>query len=137
MTITTETTAFRPGDEIRGSASWSFAKAPKSAGIRLYWHTQGKGDRDAVTVATHAIPFPQAAQSHAFTFTAPQFPYSFSGRLISLVWGLELVLGDEEESVTCDIVIAPDAVEIDLTAAELDESLAKPGKFPWLTFRRS
>jgi len=109
--LTTERTAYRPGEEIRGTATWSGEKAPRQAEIRLFWHTEGKGTRDSAVVETVVLENPLAEDSRAFVFRAPDFPYSFSGRLISLIWGVELVF-DSGDAPFAGLVLAPGGVEI-------------------------
>lgn len=116
-TITTERSAYRPGEEIRGTAAWSGGKAPRQAEVRLFWHTEGKGTRDSAVAETVILENPQAEDSRTFVCRAPDFPYSFSGRLISLLWGLELVL-DSGDAPFVELVIAPGGTEIVLTAED-------------------
>jgi hypothetical protein len=56
---------------------------------------------------------PQVADSRPFSFRAPVFPSSFSGKLISLIWALELVL-DPGGAEAIELVIAPDGKELRL-----------------------
>lgn len=127
--LTTERKNYRPGEEIRGTATWSLLQAPATAELRLFWHTQGKGDRDAATVETQTFPEPQLMETRHFSLRAPNFPSSFSGKLISLVWGLELVL-DPGGSESIELVIAPQGQEIDLYRTEPPAS-AEP-ESPWM-----
>jgi hypothetical protein len=134
-TLTTERKNYRPGEDIRGTVTWSLPHLPGSAAVRLFWQTRGKGDRDAATVEVQSFALPQAQESRDFSFRAPDFPYSFSGKLISLVWGLELVL-DPDGSQTVEIIISPDGAEIVLPSdgtASLADS--KKQKFPWMSVK--
>lgn len=127
--LTTERKNYRPGEEIRGTATWSLPQAPTTAELRLFWHTRGKGDRDAATVETQTFPEPQLTETRHFSLRAPNFPFSFSGKLISLVWSLELVL-EPDGSESIELVIAPEGQEIDLYRTEPPAS-AEP-KSPWM-----
>ncbi|HYG62217.1 MAG TPA: hypothetical protein VEL74_06525 [Thermoanaerobaculia bacterium] len=116
MSITIETTdgrrAFRPGDRIEGTASWYLEKEPRSVELRLFWYTQGKGTQDVEIV--QGVPFdnPGAVDSRAFSVELPLAPYSFSGKLISLLWGLELVAEPGGETGRLEITVSPTGVEI-------------------------
>lgn len=105
--------SFRPGEEIPGSVSWSLPKTPREVELRFFWQTQGKGDRDVEVVATERFDRPQPADAREFRFVAPPFPPSFSGRLISLVWAVELV-ADGEPLGAEELVIGPSGQEIQL-----------------------
>jgi hypothetical protein len=50
-------------------------------------------------------------------FVLPESPYSFSGKLISLVWAIEVIADPGNETARLDVVIAPEAKEIRLDAA--------------------
>ena len=105
-------TAYTPGETLTGAALWELDDAPESAEINLCWSTRGKGTEDAEVVATVAFETPQAGDTREFTFTLPPGPYSFSGKLISLVWSLELVLKPGKHVAREEIVIAPGGAEI-------------------------
>lgn len=115
--IHSEKTAYQPGEEIKGTVAWTSQKPPRKAELRLFWQTRGKGDRDTSTVASVAFDLPRPSDQRAFSFRAPEFPPSFSGRLISLVWGLDLVL-EPVGSEAIELVIAPAAQELSLERPE-------------------
>ena len=105
-------TAYAPGDTLSGAALWELDRAPKTAEIHLCWSTRGKGSEDAEVVATIPFDAPQAGDTREFTFTLPPGPYSFSGKLISLIWSVELVLKPGKHTAREEIVIAPGGTEI-------------------------
>lgn len=107
-------TAFAPNERISGQVSWQLETAPKSAELRLVWGTSGRGNRDFSVVETIPFPNPQAAESRPFTFTAPNGPYSFSGKLITLTWGVEFAIEPGNELVGQEIIIAPEGRAITL-----------------------
>lgn len=104
-------TAFSPGEEIAVVAEWQLDNPSPAAELRLVWYTQGKGDEDIHIVARTAIPAPRATRSHLWKVLLPNSPYSFSGKLITLTWALELVFGGEQ-SQRLDIVIGPAGREV-------------------------
>ena len=107
-----EQKAFRPGEEIAGAAGWELERAPKSAEVRLFWRTRGKGTEDVLVVEAISFPEPQAAEARPFQFRTPDGPYSFSGKLISLIWALELVVEPDAEAARLELVISPTGQEI-------------------------
>lgn len=116
-TITLPKMDFEPGETISGTASWQAAQEVLAAEVRLFWQTRGKGSCDVGVVAVQTLDLPGQADQRPFSFVAPHAPPGFSGRLISLVWGIELVL-QPEGSVSRDIVIAPGRKEISLEHPE-------------------
>lgn len=116
MSLTIETAggrrAFRPGDRIEGTASWYLEKDPRSVDLRLFWYTQGKGTQDVEIVQEVPFDNPGAVDSRAFSVEVPLAPYSFSGKLISLVWALELVAEPGGETGRLEITVSPTGVEI-------------------------
>lgn len=110
-------TRFGAGEEISGEVSWSRSSAPREVAVRLFWFTRGKGDRDSETVLEHVVESPLAEDQRSFFFIAPSAPPSFSGKLISLLWAVELVIDGKGESVS-ELVIGPNGLEVDLNRPE-------------------
>ncbi|MEK8024241.1 MAG: hypothetical protein AAB229_10600 [Candidatus Hydrogenedentota bacterium] len=100
-------TEYRPGETIKGSAAWLCEKAPSSAEIRLFWHTTGRGTRDMDIVATQKVDALMEHGAAEFSFTLPPAPYSFSGKLISIVWAVELVLQPFNEAARAEFTMGP------------------------------
>ena len=109
---------FHPGEEVRGSASWSLDEPPRAVELRLFWRTEGKGTQDVGVAET--IPFEAAGarDRRDFRLRLPEAPYSFSGKLISLVWALEVVAQPGAVAGRTDIVISPAGREILLAPKE-------------------
>ena len=105
-------TAFAPGETIAGAADWSCDDAPASAEVRLCWYTQGKGTEDAAIAEVVELPNPAKTDLRQFSFVAPNEPYSFSGKLVSILWAVEVVLQPGDQSERVGIVIAPERQEI-------------------------
>ena len=105
-------TKFRPGERVEGLAFWELDEAPKSLEVRLYWRTQGKGTVDLEIVRTELVPVPFAAGRRAFAFELPAGPYSMSGRLVSIVWGVELVAEPKGQSENVGITLSPTGEEV-------------------------
>ncbi len=121
--------SFRPGETIQGTANWSLAEAPEALEVRLFWFTQGKGDQDVGVIETTALDGAGREGSRDFTFTAPEAPLSFSGKLISLVWAVELVALPQGDAGRCELVISHtgEEIRIDNTDGEALEPEAGGG----------
>ena len=109
-------TRFRPGDWIEGGAGWELSQPAKCIEVRLFWYTKGKGIEDVEVVDTMRLENPELQGARPFRFQAPNGPYSFSGKLVSLQWALELVVEPGEHSARQDIVISSTGDAVDLTA---------------------
>jgi len=111
-------TNFRPGEAIAGSAMWELPAAPRSLEVRLFWYTQGKGTQDVGIVGTMEIQTPGPKGEATFAFEAPQGPFSYSGRLTSVAWAIELVAEHPDESERLALVLSPTGSEILLGTVE-------------------
>ena len=78
-------TAFEPGEELTGIAGWRLESPPRTLELRLFWFTRGKGTEDVGVVATVRFDQPLSDETRPFRFRLPAAPYSFSGKLISLI----------------------------------------------------
>lgn len=114
ISVSFEATSYRPGDAISGTVNWQAAQAD-SVEIRLFWFTRGKGDTDHHTVDSVQLASPGSSGSHRFSFKLPDSPYSFSGKLISLVWAIEAFLEPSEEVDRREFTLSPNGREVVLT----------------------
>lgn len=104
--------SFVPGDTVEGVASWHLDSPPESVELRLVWYTEGKGDQDLQIVQTVSFAQPGADDRRAFRVTLPAGPYSFSGKLISLAWALEVVAEPGSRAGRAALVVSPTGREI-------------------------
>jgi hypothetical protein len=100
-------TAFAPRDVVEGTASWQLEKPARTVELRLFWYTQGKGDQDVGVVTTVPFPDPALQDRRSFSIPLPAGPYSFSGKLISLIWALEVVAEPGARAGRLEIVVSP------------------------------
>lgn len=115
-------TSFEPGEEVELTLSWELEEAPESVELRLVWSTSGKGTTDLAVVQRVPFEFPSTQETRRTSVTLPGSPYSFSGKLISLLWAFELIAFPSEDSTRREIVIAPEGTEVRLMAvAKADE----------------
>jgi len=113
MTLHLNRKEFRPKDTIEGRVSWQLDKTPKDLQVRLFWHTRGRGTEDLKIVEQYAIP-PGLQGEQGFSFTLSPGPYSFSGKLISLIWAVEFVTNPSDDCAREDIILSPSGQEIAL-----------------------
>ena len=106
-------TAFAPGDTVEGSAGWQLERDAESIELRLFWYTQGKGDQDLEVVEVVTFPTPGLEDRRGFCITLPEDgPVSFSGKLISLLWALEVIAEPGSRAGRLEIVVSPGGREI-------------------------
>ena len=103
---------FLPGEELAGEVLWTSEADPGLVELRLFWHTEGKGTRDVKVVETLSFSVPGRQDHRDFRFRLPDSPYSFSGKLVSVIWALELVLLSSGETERLDIVVSPSRTEV-------------------------
>lgn len=107
---------FEPGETVRGRALWLLETAPAALEVRLFWHTQGKGDTDLGIVAVARFEQPGELGERPFELALPMRPWSCSGRLVSILWSLEIVALPREDVQRFPIVVGPAGRETDLRA---------------------
>ncbi len=107
-------TAYQPGETLQGRVRWSLDQRPKQMEVVLFWHTEGKGSTDSHVVERVQWEDPGERGDKLFAFTLPDAPHSFSGKLISLIWGVEVILKKEKRSEHVDFVLSPGDAAIQL-----------------------
>jgi hypothetical protein len=104
--------AFLPGETVEGTVSWQLDRPAETAELRLFWYTQGKGDQDVGVVSTVPFANPELQERRVFRVSLPDGPFSFSGKLISLLWALELVVEPGSRASRTEITVSPTRMEI-------------------------
>jgi hypothetical protein len=104
--------AFYPGEDIEVVADWSLNQDASAVEFRLIWYTRGKGETDFAIIEARRFEHPSLVETRRFPLTLPDSPYSASGKLVSVIWALELIAQPAGDSTRLDIVIAPHAQEI-------------------------
>ena len=99
--------AYAPGEEIRGRASWALDGDPESVEVHLFWRTEGKGTQDTEIADTVAFQAPGRQDKRDFKLEIPHGPYSFAGKLIAILWSVEVVAEPGSEAGRQDIVVSP------------------------------
>ena len=103
--------AFKPRETVEGRVSWNVDGAT-SAEMRLFWYTRGKGTEDVGIVDTVVFPNPQPTDQRTFRFTLPEAPFSFSGKLISILWAIELIVEPGPSVERRELVMSPSGREV-------------------------
>lgn len=128
--------AFLPGDPVRGHVQWNLSDAPPALEVVLFWHTEGKGTPDSGVVDQIVRENPGATGQLEFSFKLPAAPYSFSGRLVSLKWGVEAIVKKTKRHEYVELILSPTGEAILL--ADPDTEPERPrGCFPgWGNLRK-
>ena len=105
---------FRPAETVSGSASWQLSEKAEAIEIHLCFYTQGKGTSDVHIIDTMRIDSAPENGSQKFSWQLPHSPYSFSGKLISLIWAVEIVVLPSAEAESISFEMSPDGAEINL-----------------------
>lgn len=111
-------TSFRPGQTVSGEARWELEKDPTEVVLRLFWFTEGRGTRDVAVVNSERFEAPGFHDRRTFSFQLPEGPYSFSGKLISLIWALELIADPGDRTARRMLTVGPGGREVLLGSVE-------------------
>lgn len=103
--------AFVPGETIAGQITWQTLENCDQLHVRLIWYTSGKGDQDFAIVQQKIINRPPEQGRFELAFVAPEWPHSFSGKLITLSWAIEVVRKPSNQAARCDLIIGPEGKE--------------------------
>ena len=110
--------SFAPGEPITGAVSWRLDAPATGVEIRLFWYTRGKGTTDVQVVKAQHFDSAGMSGQRSFRFVLPEEPYSFSGKLISLVWALEAVVQPGDRTQRLELVVGPGAREVVLDTVQ-------------------
>ena len=122
-------TTFQPCAEIQGQVEWQLDGNPDFIELSLFWRTEGKGTKDIGIAETLRFDNPGAFGSRDFGFKLPNGPYSFSGKLISIIWSIELAAPKGKDVVQKEIIISPTEQEIVCTDLISDLNDNEPKNF--------
>lgn len=88
--------SFAPGDTVSGYATITTTETItyKRLIVRVKWRTEGRGDTDESVWTTidesEGTLTPGIIKNIPFSAVLPSEPWSFSGRYIAIVWGIEV-----------------------------------------------
>jgi hypothetical protein len=112
IALNEDKTAFAPRETVHGTVRWNLDANPRHLVLSLFWYTSGKGTQDVGVIETMQFDEPGAYGSKDFAFTLPEGPYSFSGKLISLLWAMELTASPGPETIRREMILSPTGQEI-------------------------
>jgi hypothetical protein len=112
LTLNGDRALYKPKEKLSGVAGWQLDRDVRAVEVRLIWFTQGKGTQDVGVVDRRRWETPRMMGQEKFEFTLPDGPQSFSGRLISLTWAVELVIEKAKESQRVEFTLSPFDSEI-------------------------
>lgn len=104
---------FAAGEALEGIAGWNFESPPRWVEVRLFWQTAGKGDEDVTVVQTQRFDDPEAVDVQVFRFAVPSGPQSYSGTLLSLRWGVEVVAHKAKDTAVAHWTLLPAATKLE------------------------
>jgi hypothetical protein len=114
--ILTKTT-FEPGEHLRGKIKVDASLLTQKVEILLFWKTSGKGTEDK-ELARHLEYDSMDFEELSFDIDLPLTPYSFTGRLMTVSWYIEVACGKKKASER--IMIAPNGEEVNLKLLSID-----------------
>lgn len=104
----------QPNGTIKGEFHWKLEKAPKNLEVHLLWYTSGRGTEDVEIIETEHITTSGNVGQSYFSFNLPNEPYSFSGKLITLTWAIEVVATSPDETKKIEFMLSPTGREVSL-----------------------
>lgn len=108
ITLQTGRTAYRPGDAVAGNVHWDLKEARKRVALRLFWYTAGIGTVDVGVVDEWVLDTPDLRGGQAFNLRIPEaVPVSCAGKLVSVLWALELVAEPGGALERVELTVAP------------------------------
>ena len=112
---------YTAGEEIRGLVEWETDEDIKGVEVRLFWYTKGKGTQDVGIAETVNFENCGFIGKEKFSFKGPAGPYSFSGKLISLLWAIEMVAAPGGECERVEIIISGTGEEVILSKSQMEK----------------
>ncbi len=119
--ITLHRKDLRPFETVSGRVTWQLESIPHDLELRLFWYTRGRGMTDSEPVAKLKLD-PAAAGARDFDFELPAGPWSVNGTLVAIVWGIELVDGENGGLGWEEFTVSPDRRERTLPRVETPRS---------------
>ena len=105
-------TAFVPGEIVSGTVSWRLGAPAEDVAVRLFWYTRGKGTTDVQVLKAQHFDAPGTSGRRPFRFVLPEEPYSFSGKLVSLLWAIEVIVQPGDRSQRLELIVGPHGREV-------------------------
>ena len=99
---------FLPREEIQLLIAWELPELKEDKmEVQLFWYTNGCGIEDLEIIETKNIKITSVIGQKEILFNAPPYPYSFSGKHVSLIWAIEAVYDKAKISSMANFDITP------------------------------
>lgn len=105
---------FEPNETIDLMLVWSLEETPRTLELRLVWSTLGRGTTNMEVAHIEVIHPDGPSGQERLKLALPAGPYSCHGLIVSVIWGLELVVLPGEQSCREEIFIAPSGKAVQL-----------------------
>jgi len=105
-------TVFAPRDTVQGVIEWNLDSNPRRLDLSLFWYTAGRGTRDVGMVHQMPLESPGMHGSKEFSFSLPDGPLSVSGKLVSVIWAIELTCSPGSETTRRVITLSVTGKEV-------------------------
>lgn len=112
---------FLPGGTIRGCAKWQLESDVNYLQLSLYWRTDGRAEKYFEICESMKFEFPGPSGQRDFEIEVPSGPYSFKGRLFSIIWTVELSTPDGKLLAEKNIAVSSDGKPV--TVKEISANL--------------
>ena len=116
ISVMLEKKAWQPKQQVKGTVTWHLDKPPRDLVVRLFWYTQGRGTEDLEVIDQVGVEAAQQGQM-SFSLQLPEGPYTFSGKLISVIWAVKCVARPSNECGREEFVMSPTEKELMLGGA--------------------
>lgn len=107
LQLNQDPTTLVPGQVIDGVVEWRLDSPPKTAALRLFWYTEGRGTQDVGVVEEINLPTQRREGRGTFRFTIPLAPFSFQGQLVTVKWAVELLFNKGKDVQRLDLIVSP------------------------------
>lgn len=105
---------FRSREQVSGIVEWDGGRPPERIKVRLVWLTEGVATPELEVVDECEVNVLGVWGRAEFSFLLPETPYSFSGKLVRLIWAVEAFAGEGADFVREEILVSPTGREIRL-----------------------
>jgi hypothetical protein len=104
---------FQPYEVIEGKVKYDLNRPSSEITVDLVWTTMGKGTTDDYRADSSVISTGGSTRGEGkFRLNAPAGPYSFSGKLVSVIWMISCGTESDTEIAEKEIIISPVGSEL-------------------------
>ena len=103
---------FLPGETVSVQLEWELENKVERIDLRLFFFTRGHGDTDFELVQKESVEQPERRGKQSFQFSLLSLPYSFEGKLFSIIWAIEAELFPLQEIYREEILVGPNKIQV-------------------------